>query len=128
MTIRHDCAKLGCYKDVCIPNWELFDGCFDAKSQKIKVSDVDGVVEINGHLLWLEWKRRCEELSVGQKMLYKAFTYNSLKQTVLIVVGPLATPERYCIFSSGKQSPWKQCTREALRERMIRWTKRSMTL
>jgi hypothetical protein len=127
MSLRHDCQKQGCYKDTCIPDWEIFDGCFDAKSHKIKVSDVDGVVEINGHILWLEWKRALSEISVGQKMLYQSFSSNSPKQIVLVVVGPLGCPERYCIFNGGKQMPWLPCTREILRERMKRWTQRAMT-
>lgn len=127
MTIRHDCAKDGCYKEICIPDWEIFDGCFDSKSNKIKVSDVDGCVEINGNILWLEWKRKLSELSVGQKMLYCSFTSNSARQVVLVIVGPLDSPERYCVFSNGKQHEWHLCDREILRQRMKGWAERHST-
>jgi hypothetical protein len=124
MTIRHDCKINGCYKDVCIPDWGMFDGCFDAKSEKIKIGDLDGVVEINGNVLFLEWKRMESELSYGQKRLLMTLTENSDKHMALIIYGSINGNDlmKYQTVRSGKFSRLRDCDKEYLRNLLIRWT------
>lgn len=54
MTLRHDCARRGCYKDR-LPDWAMLAGCFDPEPH-VRPLDVDGAVEQNGHCLFLENK------------------------------------------------------------------------
>jgi hypothetical protein len=63
MTIRHACGAGNCFKDRYLPDWGMLDKCFP---RDIKPSDVDGVVEINSHLLWLEWKSEAKKVPRGQ--------------------------------------------------------------
>jgi len=58
MSIRHNCEIDGCYLKNQTPDWGFLDNSF---SGKIRVSDIDGIVEVNGHLLILEWKGKYVE-------------------------------------------------------------------
>lgn len=124
MTIRHDCKSRGCYKDACLPDWGIFDGCFDAKSPKISIGDLDGVVEVNGKILFLEWKRKECELSYGQMALFKTLTRNSEKQSVLVIYGSVDGNGdlKYQTIHKGNVSEMQDCDAEFIRKMLKRWT------
>jgi len=56
----------------------------------IGMSDIDGVIEINGKFLFIEWKS-CDVMGLGQRILFKRLTEQSANFTVLIVVGDAQT-------------------------------------
>ena len=58
-----------CYKDHVLPNWEIFNECFIPT--KIKITDIDGVVERNGWFLFIELKERKKEIPTGQHILFE---------------------------------------------------------
>ena len=128
MTIRHDCTKQGCYKETCLPDWGIFDGCFNEKSERIRIGDLDGVVEVDGSILFLEWKRFENRLSYGQERLFRSLTENSAKQKVLIVYGDLNCRDglKYQIISGGKFGGFIPCDVEILREMLGIWTLEAM--
>ena len=87
--LNHACEKYGCAAMVLNPKLHSFDDCF---SGKIRMGDIDGAVERNGHILWLEWKRggvieAFERQHRAQIMMAKSFTRNSPKQTFVFVIG-----------------------------------------
>jgi hypothetical protein len=51
-----------------LPNWTEFNDCFTGT--KIRISDVDGIVERNGDFLVLDVKRPGTPLNTGQRYLY----------------------------------------------------------
>ena len=67
MTFRHVCDTEGCYIKTQTPDWGFLDNSF---SGRIRVGDIDGIVEANGHLLILEWKRTSAELTRGQEIMF----------------------------------------------------------
>jgi hypothetical protein len=61
------------------------DGCLQDNTGKIAFTDVDGLVEIKGNLLLLEWKDH-QALHAGQRILFERMTL-LCPATVLIVEG-----------------------------------------
>lgn len=60
--LRHECARSGCYIDK-LPCWDDLITMFP---RSIRPMDVDGMVEINGHFLFLEEKQAGKGLESGQ--------------------------------------------------------------
>jgi len=81
--MRWDCATSGCYNKKLRPRIEEFADCFPGS---ISMSDVDGIVEVSGCFLFLEWKSRREPLKTGQKLLFERITAHP-DTTVVIVLG-----------------------------------------
>ena len=80
--MRWDCAKKGCFNRKKRPKIEIFADCLPGR---IAFGDVDGIVEINGNLLLLEWKEH-QEISRGQRILFERMT-RLCPATVLVVEG-----------------------------------------
>lgn len=65
--MRWQCQSKGCYLQR-RTDPVMFDGCFPAG---VSMGDVDGIVELNGHVLIAEFKRTGTILSTGQKRLHQ---------------------------------------------------------
>jgi len=103
--MRWDCSKTGCFNVKCRPKIQVFDDCFRGK---IRMGDVDGIVEMGGHFLMLEWKSKHRAmLDIGQRIMYERIT-RSDRFTVIVVCGSAETMEvtSYCVYSGGKCSEW----------------------
>jgi hypothetical protein len=87
VTLRHDCARSGCYKET-LPDWGVLDGCFPGR---IAPTDIDGVVEVRGRVLVLEWKRPEGRLPQGQAILIDRLVAKGF--TVFVIWGPTAAAE-----------------------------------
>ena len=75
---------------------------------KCGASDIDGVVERNGHFIFLEGKRPGERLSVGQLIMLKQLSGLSDRVTVLVVTGNRDSGEVHSyqqVKPSGLQEP-----------------------
>lgn len=103
--LDHSCEKYGCARRCLDPKLRVFDDCFGGL---IRMGDVDGAVERNGHILWLEWKRGAvldafDKQHVAQLRMAQAFTRNSDRQTFVFVIGcPVnMTVERFRIVKAG---------------------------
>ena len=84
MTLRHDCSRSGCYKET-LPDWGVLAGCFPGR---IAPTDLDGIVELRGRVLILEWKRPDGRIPRGQEILLERLAARGL--TVFVVWGPTA--------------------------------------
>lgn len=85
--MRWDCERLGCFNVKARPKIELFDRCFPGK---IGFGDVDAMVEINAHFLFLEWKRVGQRLPAGQRIAYERLTAGG-NAVVVVVEGDAET-------------------------------------
>jgi hypothetical protein len=114
-----NCEKKGCFNIKRRPKIEVFAECFPGK---INFGDVDGIVEINGKALMLEWKTEQGEIRTGQKIMYQRITKNK-EITVLCIIGNAETMEcqRYCLFFNGKQTEFKECCLNSIKEKIRRW-------
>lgn len=123
--LRWDCEKRGCFNKKYRPKIEEFADCFP---NNIGVSDIDGIVEIEGHFLIQEWKSFIGDIPTGQKIMFERMTRNK-NFTVVIIAGDAATMEIFAIkaFRDGKQSDWHSCSLEELKGKMRHWVTRVKT-
>lgn len=108
--MRWDCGKNGenCFNKKMRPKIEIFFDCFPGK---INFGDVDGIVEINGKALMLEWKSLTEKIKDAQDIMYKRITKNGLI-VVLCVFGNAETMEvrKFGHYSRGQKQQFKEGT------------------
>jgi len=66
-----------------MPDWTEFNSCFEPS--KIRISDIDGIVERKGEFLVLDMKGPQVPMNQGQMMLYRAMQQK--RMTVVIIRG-----------------------------------------
>lgn len=81
--LDHDCGH-GCAKVILEPKLHAFDDCFGGK---IRMGDLDGVVERRGYCLFMEWKKGGDPEPFAQVKTHQAITSNSEKHLSVFVVG-----------------------------------------
>jgi hypothetical protein len=125
--MRWNCKeKRKCFRSLC-PKLGAFDECFPGK---IGMSDVDGMVEIAGRFLFLEWKSDGGFLTTGQRIAFERLTSLStdpMKVTVIVVCGD---PEEMTVtsiqvFHSGKGHGVTECDFDGLHQRIEHWAARA---
>lgn len=119
--MRWDCKKRGCFNIKRRPKIEVFCDCFPGN---ISFGDVDGIVEINGRGLMLEWKTDTNKPTTGQRIMYERLTKSELI-TVLLVVGNAKTMEvsQMGTFYKGKQSNLEQANLNDVKNKIRNWVK-----
>ena len=123
--MRHSCEADGCYLKRTHAPIELFAGCFGGK---IAMSDLDGVVERSGNLLFMEWKVAPSEPTQGQWILLRALA-RIPKSKVLVVTADVAAEDvgvktgiwLQIVDKNGVVRPKVRLSIEELRERFARW-------
>ena len=117
--LRWDCEKQGCFNKKCRPKIEVFSDCFPGR---INFGDVDGIVEINGKGLLLEWKCFSLNIPTGQKIMYQRLTKSGLL-SVIVVFGNAETMEvrKYCWFKKGVQSDWLDANLDEIKIQIKQW-------
>lgn len=118
----------GCYRKL-MPRLGVFDDCFPGK---IGMSDVDGIVEVAGRFLLLEFKSNGAALKMGQRIMFERMTAGNsdpMKFTVIVVSGDPETMEvrTVQVFSGGKSGEPEPCSLEQLKERMKVWKCRAIS-
>lgn len=107
-------------------DWRVLDGCFGGK---IKPSDIDGMVERNGHFLYLETKKPGVELTMGQEIAAKNRVKDGVS-TYVVIWGYPGSPERLKIYYPAQftRSPEVvDCNLDDLREWCKVWYQRVST-
>jgi hypothetical protein len=117
--MRWDCEKRGCFNLKRRPKIEVFSDCFPGA---ISFGDVDGIVEINGRGLMLEWKTDTNKPTTGQRIMYERLTKTALL-SVLFVVGDAETMviTHMGKFTKGKQSELRAANLEDVKASIKRW-------
>src|SRR5262245_6447567 len=99
-----NCDRDGCFNRKRRPKFEAFADCF---SGRINFSDVDGMVEIGGAFLLLEWKGEGGKLKAGQVRTYMAFS--ALPGCLVVAIegdAETMTVRRYRAFVRGFGKSW----------------------
>lgn len=73
-----------------LADWGLIEDCFRGK---VSPTDIDGLVERNGHFLLLEGKSRGVKIKVGQEILLREWAAKP-HCTAIVFWGPLSDPNR----------------------------------
>ena len=101
--LRWDCSVRGCFNLKKRPKIEVFAECFPGN---IQMGDVDGIVEINGQVLMLEWKEH-EPISTGQRIMYQRMTESSPCHVIVVIGNPeTMVVEKYTYFRDGAMAEW----------------------
>ena len=117
MTIQHDCKTRGCYVEKHMPDWAILNECFP---RGIKIGDVDGMVEINGFVIWFEWKGKNAQLSNAQRMAFTHASQFAPRQVWIIIWGDKGIPERVAFIKDGWEKRFPADLR-TLRNLVWRW-------
>jgi len=118
--MRWNCETKGCFNKRKRPKIEVFHKNFPGK---INFSDVDGIVEISGNALMLEWKDKDVPIPTGQAIMYERLSKHG-PITVMCVAGDAETMEvyQYGIFHKGKFTGWKDADMELIQDKIRKWT------
>ena len=122
--LRWDCLRRGCFNLKRRPKIEVFADCFPGR---INFGDVDGIVEINGNALLLEWKSEAHELPTGQRILYERLTHSGF-WSAMIVVGDAETMIAVAtsIFDRGIKYPthgYEPADLQLIKHRLAAWSR-----
>lgn len=122
--IRWDCNANGYYNKTLRPRIEEFASCFPGK---ISMSDVDGVVEIGGRFLFLEWKSKGGTVQGGQRIMFERLTSLSPRVTVIVVSGHPREMrvEQVQVFENGRSREPEPCDFDGLSRRIRSWADRA---
>lgn len=78
-------------------DWGFLDGCFSGT--RIRVSDLDGIVERNGEFLVIEAKSAGAPIPKGQAIMFERMVRTG-RHTVFVFWGQPSTPERMRVYSA----------------------------
>lgn len=118
--LRWDCDAKGCMNINGRPKLMAFDDCFPGR---IRPSDIDFVVEINGFFLFAEWKGPSVPLTIAQEILHKKLTEKSPTILSVIVEGnakTMAINGLRCI-RRGVVGKWEPSSLDDFRRRCREW-------
>jgi hypothetical protein len=110
---RYDCQSSGCYM-TSLPSWERFNECF---MRGIQPTDVDGLVEINGHFLFLEEKGAGVPMTQGQRQALRRLA--DLPSVTVIVFRPLGDDLEVMVMPDP--AVWQPFTTDAFYELISTW-------
>lgn len=115
--MRHDCGVDGCYQER-LPSWDWMQGCFP---RGIRPTDVDGMVEINGRVLFIEQKGCGAPLPNGQRLAMKALSEKD-GVTVLFMRATADVAVLDClVFDGTPPQGWQPFTLDGLRHWLGAW-------
>jgi hypothetical protein len=121
--MRWNCQTQGCFNVKKRPKIERFADCLPGR---IAFTDVDGLVEINGNLLLMEWKDH-RNVCVGQRILFERLT-RFCPATVLIVKGDAESMavDSVAVAWAGHIGPPHPIDLDGLRRMVQGWAKWAM--
>lgn len=117
--LRWDCEQRGCFNKLKRPKIECFADLWPGRAS---MGDVDGIVEIAGQVLMLEWKSHTDAIPRGQQLMYERIT-RGCAPAVVCVAGDAErmTVQAHKVFWQGAESPWIASDMDSLRARMSKW-------
>lgn len=86
-------------------DWGFLDSCFG--DTKIRLSDIDGIVERNGHFLLIEAKSSGVPIPIGQGIMFDRFAAMP-KCSVLVIWGEPNKPEKMQLWGRTRQEATEQ--------------------
>lgn len=117
---REVCSEKGCYIER-LPWWDDLIDCFPGK---VMPTDIDAVVEMNGHFLFLEEKRAGNTMPEGQARLFRELS--KLAPVAVICFRPVAGESgdmEVLHLDGGRRNGWERCSRDELRRRLREWSR-----
>lgn len=118
--MKWKCAEDGCFNDLKRPALGLLDSSLPGS---VGFTDVDGMVELNGSFLMLEFKGPGVPLPTGQQIMFRRLTRGGRRNCVFVVEGDAHRMDFTVIkaFRGGADGPWEKCTLGGLRRMVSEW-------
>lgn len=121
--MRWNCAGGdNCFNKVARLKFEKFKGCFP---DRIGMMDIDGMVEVDGHLLFVESKNTKDGFGgTAVRLAFRKLTRASERITAIWIIGCAETMEfhEFCIIRNGCIGEWMSCTTQEICEFMQGWS------
>lgn len=111
---RHHCPQHGCYVQQ-LPSWDDLIECFP---RGIRPTDIDGMVEINDHFLFLEEKCAGKGPDEGQRRALQRLASRSGVMVVFFRPGRASDLE---VLTFPAPSGWEPMTRADFHARITTW-------
>jgi len=111
---RHQCDDQGCYITQ-LPSW---DDLLPSFPRGIRPTDIDGMVEINDHVLFIEEKRAGVAPDEGQRRAMYALATRE-RVTVVFIRPGRTTDLQVLIFPNP--DGWKEVGREWFKQWLTEW-------
>ena len=117
--MRWDCQTQGCFNKKKRPKIEEFADCLPGK---IAFGDVDGIVEIKGNFLFLEFKEH-SNIPKGQQILYRRLT-RLAPAIVLVIEADVETMDVFGVsyVASGRIEPQVLMNLQGLKDLIKSWS------
>jgi hypothetical protein len=115
--MRYDCRRDGCYYHT-LPDWSDINDSFPGA---IRPTDIDGMVEINGNVLFLEQKGAGASMTEGQGRAFKALSRKE-RVTVLAMRPGTTTEMQLLFYVKGSVHGWHDAYRTDLLEWFRLWS------
>jgi len=117
-SFRYDCGQSqNCYIQS-LPSWDFLDGVFP---RGIIPTDIDGMVEVNGHLLFLEEKRAGAGPKTGQLSAFRALSRLPGVKVAMTRPGQ-ASEMQMLVLDGGVGSGWMDVSRDDYVEFLRAWS------
>lgn len=114
----HDCQNHGCYYSQ-LPSWDDLIDCFPPG---VYPTDVDGMVELSGNILFMEEKGCGVSLKTGQRMALRSLS--RLPNVTVVIFRPRAEPDQVdvLIFDDGQPQGFQPRSREWFKSWLAEWS------
>ena len=119
--LNWDCSRDGCFNKNLRMDFKTF---YRSLPGNISFTDIDGLVEINGNLLVIEWKSCEGELKTGQRRAFEAMTQHCRTIVILVLgkAGESMVAERAKICVCGRfEKDWREVTTRDLQNLVRAW-------
>ena len=127
---RNDCPLAynpRCFWNRIKPAWEELDGL--CTNPNISITDIDAMLEVAGHFLWIEWKVDTvpRDLPLGQDIMFRNLT-RALGGSALHIVGlPRPMQPMFAVeYRNGKKGGTKEISLEWLKDYIRAWDRAAL--
>ena len=112
--LRWDCSKDGCYRNLCLPKWHVFNEALDG----CRLTDIDGLCERRGRFLVVEWKPPGRRVERAQELALQRLS--RLHEVTALIVHGLTDPmePKYIREPFGKDEVTSLAD---MQKRLARW-------
>jgi hypothetical protein len=115
---RWNCRNKGCYYEQ-LPDWDDLIECFP---RKIRPTDIDGMVEINGHFLFLEEKGPGCTPDDGQRIALRRLSQYPDVTTVLFRPSIRQPGDLEClVYGQGEPRGFQPRSRDSFKNWLRGW-------
>lgn len=118
--LHYSCEMQGCFNKKHRLKFEVF---FESLPGRISFTDIDGITEVAGNALMIEWKSKPGSLPTGQRIMFERITKGQMI-SVICVAGDAQNMNatHFAKVFNGKVYPWNNCSIEDVNRTIKNWS------